>query len=236
MRVSTRGELSIEASLYHRVLHPQDEPPGQPPALLMLHGRGSNEMDLLELAGALDGRFLTLSPRAPYALGGGFHWYALSQAGAPDPHTFEEGLGTLRRFVAEAVEGYGIDPARLYVLGFSQGAVMTGALALTAPPLVAGAVLLSGYLPLRSGLPIEKRMLAGRPYFVAHGTQDPVIPVTFGRETRAYLERVGADLTYREYSMAHHLDYTELQAIGSWLTECLDRPAPSAESGGGAED
>ncbi len=227
--MSTQGEQSIDASLYHRVLRPRDESPGQPPALLMLHGRGSNEMDLLELAGVLDGRFLTLSPRAPYALGGGFHWYALSQAGAPDPHTFEEGLGTLRRFVAEAVEGYDIDPARLYVLGFSQGAVMTGALALTNPPLIAGAVLLSGYLPLRSALPIEERALAGRPYFVAHGTQDPVIPVTFGRETRSYLERVGADLMYREYSMAHQVEYAELQALGAWLTECLDQPALSED-------
>jgi len=233
--VSTQGERSIDASLYHRVLRPRDEAPGQPPALLMLHGRGSNELDLLELAGGLDGRFLVLSPRAPFALDGGFHWYELSQVGVPDPRTFEQGLGTLRRFVAEAVEGYGIDPSRLYVLGFSQGAVMTGALALTNPPLVAGAVMLSGYLPLHSGLPIDEQALAGRLFFVAHGTQDVVIPVTFGREARAYLERVAVDLTYREYPMAHQVDYAELQAIGAWLTEHLDPPAPFADAGGSAE-
>lgn len=228
--MDTREERPIDASLYHRVLRPREETSGQPPALLMLHGRGSNEMDLIDLAGALDGRFLTLSPRAPFALGFGYHWYELSRVGVPDPQTFEQGLATLRRFVHEAVDGYGIDPAQLYVLGFSQGAVMTGALALTNPPLVAGAVMLSGYLPLHSGLPIDEPALAGRPYFVAHGTQDAVIPVTFGREARAYLERVAVDLTYHEYPMAHQVENAELQAIGAWLTEHLDRAAPSGNA------
>ncbi len=232
--MGTWDERPIDASLYHRVLRPREESSGQPPALLMLHGRGSNEMDLLDLAGALDGRFLTLSPRAPLALGFGYHWYEFSRVGVPDPQTFEHGLGTLRRFVDEVVEGYDIDPAQLYVLGFSQGAVMTGALALTNPPLIAGAVMLSGYLPLHSGLSIDEPALAGRPYFVAHGTHDAVIPVTFGREARAYLERVAVDLTYHEYPMAHQVEYAELQAIGAWLTEHLNRKAPSANAGQGA--
>ena len=92
-----------------------------------------------------------------------------------------------------------IDPARIYTLGFSQGAMMAGSLFMTHPELTAGTMMLSGYLPLGVQLPVDEAKLAGRPIFQAHGTVDPVLSIALGRAARDFLTRVKADLTYHEY-------------------------------------
>lgn len=223
----------IAASLTHLVLPPRSPADGPPPALLLLHGRGSDERDLVGLAAALDPRLTVVSARAMAPLGPGYHWYDLHAIGEPEPTGFRRSLALLDHFVDEIVVGYGIDPARLYLLGFSQGAVMSGSLTLTRPERVAGAVLLSGYLPLRSGLAIDQARLRGRPIFVGHGTWDQVIGVEFGREAHAFLAQVGADVTYREYPIAHHVGDAELRDVAAWLTDRIDGPvaaAPAAEA------
>lgn len=214
----------IAAPLKHLALAPAVRgADGKSPGLLMLHGRGADEHDLLGLAGALDPRLLVVSARAPRPLGPGHHWYELGEVGRPEPETFGRSLALLHEFIPEVVAGYDIDPGRLFLLGFSQGAMMSGAVALTRPDLAAGAVLLSGYLPLHAGLPIQEEQLAGYPFFVAHGSYDPVIPVAFGREARDYLTRVGADLTYREYPTDHRIVEPELAEIAAWLTARMPR-------------
>ncbi len=195
----------IHASLTHRLVPPRQPSHARPPALLLLHGRGADELDLLGLSEELDGRFLVVSARAPFQLGYGYHWYELVQVGAPEPRTFAQGLSLLERFTEEIVSGYRIDPARLYLLGFSQGAMMSGTLTMRHPERIAGTVMLSGYLPLGIGLEPEEQALQGQPFFVAHGAQDQVIPVEFGRQARDYLQRVKADLHYREYAMGHQI-------------------------------
>jgi phospholipase/carboxylesterase len=207
----------IAAPLTHLALTPA-EGEGQPPGLLMLHGRGADEHDLLGLAGALDPRLLVVSARAPLPLGWGHHWYELLDIGRPDLETFARSLSLLHEFIPQVVAGYNIDPQRLYLLGFSQGAMMSGAVVLTRPELAAGAVLLSGYLPLHAGPPIQEERLAGYPFFVAHGSHDPVIPVAFGREARDFLTRAGTDLTYREYPSDHRIVEPELAEVAAWLT------------------
>ena len=207
----------IAAPLTHVALAPAEDD-GKPPGLLMLHGRGADEHDLLGMAGALDPRLLVVSARAPLPLGWGHHWYELVDVGRPEPETFARSLSLLHEFIPAVVAGYNIDPARLFLLGFSQGAMMSGAVVLTRPELAAGAVLLSGYLPLHAGLPIQEERLKGFPFFVAHGTRDPVIPVAFGREARDYLTGVGADLTYREYPTDHRIVEPELAEVAVWLT------------------
>lgn len=218
----------IDASLTHLVVPPRAPADGRPPALLLLHGRGSDERDLVGLAGALDPQLMIVSARAPMPLGPGYHWYDLHRVGEPEPEGFRHSLELLDRFVDEIVAGYGIDPARVFLLGFSQGAMMAGALTLIRPERVAGAVLLSGYLPLRSGLAIDEAGVRGRPVFVGHGMSDGVIGIEFGREAHAFLTRIGADVTYREYPIAHQIGDAELRDVAAWLTERLDGPAVGA--------
>lgn len=213
---------AVEAPLSHLAVSPAvraDE--GPPPGLLLLHGRGADERDLLGLAPALDPRLLIVSARAPLPLGWGYHWYELGEIGAPESESFGRSLDLLAAFIPTVVTGFGIDPRRLFLLGFSQGAMMSGSIALTRPDLAAGAVLLSGYLPLSSGLPIAEDRLAGFPVFVGHGVDDPVIPVAFGRQAGDYLTRIGANLTYREYPIEHRISELELDDIAAWLSSRL---------------
>lgn len=211
----------IDAALLHRVLPPRAPAPEGQPALLMLHGRGADELDLLGLVRELDPRLLVISARAPFHLGFGYHWYELLEIGRPEPRTFSQGLRLLEEFSREIIDGYGIDPARLYALGFSQGAMMAGSLTLTHPGRVAGTIMLSGYLPLRAGVEVDTERLARQPFFLAHGTRDGVIPVGFGREARDFLTSVHTDLSYHEYPIGHEISDEELRDVAGWLTTQL---------------
>jgi phospholipase/carboxylesterase len=212
-------------SLTHRVVPARQPGGGRPPGLLLLHGRGADELDLLGLAGALDPRLTLISARAPFPLGPGYHWYDLIDIGVPEPRSYAAARARLEAFAGEIVDAYRIDPARLYVLGFSQGAVMAGGLVLALPARLAGAVLLSGYLPLDQGVPGDAAGLRGLPVFVGHGVDDPVIAVRYGRQTRDALLRLGAALTYCEYPLPHAIGAEELADIAAWLAARLDEPA-----------
>jgi phospholipase/carboxylesterase len=211
-------------SLFHRTA-----PPGQGdaphPSLLLLHGRGTDESDLLPLAAELDPRLFVVSARAPHAFPWGGHaWYDLDPRGVgyPEAVTLETSLQRLDRFLNEIVEAYPIDPKRLYVGGFSMGAAMSGTLALLHPERVAGAVMLSGYLPIHAGLPFRPEDAAGHPIFEAHGIYDDVIPVWGGRISRDAFSKTPVELTYREYPIGHQTSYEELQDLSRWLSSVLD--------------
>ncbi|HEU5423701.1 MAG TPA: alpha/beta hydrolase [Nitrolancea sp.] len=220
--MSERQSSPAESPLVHLIRPPRQAAEGPRPALLMLHGRGADELDLFGLADALDPRLLVISARAPFPLGPGYHWYELVQIGEPDNASFFQSLGLLERFVEDSLQRYQIDPRRLYLLGFSQGAMMAGALTLSHPGWIAGSILLSGYLPLDTGLPVDREHLAGEPFFVAHGTRDTVVPIQLGRRTEEFLSQVDADLTYREYSIAHQISLEEMEDFGAWLSALLD--------------
>jgi phospholipase/carboxylesterase len=208
-------------SLTHRVAPARQAVDGPAPGLLLLHGRGADELDLLGLAGALDPRLTVISARAPFALGPGYHWYEFLDLGTPEPTSHAAARARLEAFIDEATAAYALDPARLYVLGFSQGAVMTGGLALTMPGRLGGALLLSGYLPPATDLTIDAAGLRGLPIFAAHGRYDDIIPVQYGRQTRDTLTQLGAALTYREYPIPHTISEPELADIAAWLATRL---------------
>jgi phospholipase/carboxylesterase len=211
------------SDLIHRAIAARvGEPPH--PLLLLLHGRGADEADLLGLAPHLDARFFVVSARAPYQFdrGGGFAWYESLAPGRPDATTFRASLCRLSAFVRELAASYPIDPAAIYPLGFSQGSMMANALTLTAPDLVAGAVLLSGFQPAIDGLTVQREALRGKPVFAAHGTFDEVLPVAMGQRVENALLDLSLDLTYREYAMGHQIIGPELADFDSWLKARLD--------------
>jgi phospholipase/carboxylesterase len=192
------------------------------PTLLALHGRGSDEADLLGLAPYLDERLLWVSARAPLPIDGGFEWYRLSSpaSGAATAEHFAESLRTLERFVDDIVEAYPVDPRRLYLFGFSQGSFMAYALALTQPGRVAGVIAHSGALPLqtiRAARAVDPAVLRGKPFLVLHGTQDRTIPLARAHEARDYLSAASASLEYHEYPMGHHVSDATLSAMDDWL-------------------
>ncbi len=191
------------------------------PTVICLHGRGSHEADLLGLAPYFDDRLLWISPRAPLELMGGFEWYRLEGIGVPLQSTFDAAVETLDRFVTEAVSAYPVDPARLFLMGFSQGSMMSYSFALTQPARVAGVMAQSGYIPLTSGLKVDEAGLKGKPFIVTHGAADPMIPVQWGREARDYLVRVGAEVEYHEFPMGHSVSEDSIATISAWMDKRL---------------
>jgi phospholipase/carboxylesterase len=218
-------------SLTHLVQQPRRRSAGPPPLLIVLHGYGSNEHDLFGLAPYLDARFQIVSPRAPHMLmPGGYAWFELGWTATDiviNAEQAERSRALLIGFVGEALAAYGGDPARVYLLGFSQGAIMSASVALTEPELVAGAVLMSGRVPgeIRPLIAPAER-LAGKPFLVVHGIYDEVLPIQNGRASRAILSDLPVSLTYNEYPMAHEINAQCLDHVTAWLTARLDEQSP----------
>ncbi|MGH3042509.1 MAG: alpha/beta hydrolase [Gaiellaceae bacterium] len=199
--------MSAERSpLGHR-----NRPAAGPPAgaLVLLHGRGADEVDLAPLLDLLDPeqRLVGLAPRGPLALApGGAHWYAVREIGFPDPETFLPTYAELSEWLDVALEEAGVEPARTVLGGFSQGAVMSYALGLSAGrPRPAGIVAMSGFIPTVESFELELESRAGMPVSISHGTYDPVIGVEFGRDARDRLLEAGLDVGYREDPVAHQI-------------------------------
>jgi phospholipase/carboxylesterase len=206
---------------------------GKPPLLIQLHGVGSHERDLFSFADLLDARFLVLSARAPLVRGhDSFAWFdvlaRLPDRIEIDVEELRNSRDQLIQFIGEAVAAYDADPARVYLLGFSQGAIVSLTTALSRPAPLAGIAALSGRLPPEvvawSAPPAE---LAGLLVLVSHGRHDNVIPVSHARAARQVLDGLPLDLTYREYDMAHELNPASLRDTLAWLSARLDGPRRS---------
>ncbi|MHB8620005.1 MAG: alpha/beta hydrolase [Chloroflexota bacterium] len=203
------------ADLYHIAAHPRERTDEPFPCLVLLHGRGSHEQDLFGLVPELPKQFLVVSVRAPLTLDwGGYQWYEFDQTGVPDAKMLAEASGRLRDLVTSLPGRFPVDPARVTLLGFSQGALMAGYLALTEPALISAAVMLSGYLPAE--MEADAALVKGKPFFMAHGTEDPVLPVLLARQARLCLENFGVDLEYHEYPMPHAVIPQELGDLNAW--------------------
>ncbi len=216
-----------ELPLVYKVRQPHIEA-SSPPLLLLLHGIGSNEQDLYGLAPFLDKRFLIISVRAPNTLGpGSYAWFEVNftpQGPVIKPEQAVASHKALITFLEEAITAYDADPKQVYLMGFSQGAIMSASVALIQPELVAGAVLMSGRIPpeIRTHIASHKK-LSGLPLLVIHGTADLVLPITYGRDSRELLSTLPVKLTYHEYPMGHEVSQESLSDVTRWLSEQLDK-------------
>jgi phospholipase/carboxylesterase len=212
----------VDDALEHRLRPPEGDPEG---ALLLFHGRGTDEHDLFPLIDALDPerRLLGATPRGPLMLPpGGFHWYIVRRVGFPDAETFHATYPALCDWVDSLLEQHDIPHERAVFGGFSQGSVMAYAVSLgRGRPRPAGILALSGFIPTVERFELDLSSAAGLPVAVGHGIHDPVIPVEFGRDARERLEAAGADVTYRESPMPHSVDPGFLDALQPWLARIL---------------
>jgi phospholipase/carboxylesterase len=198
--------------------------------LVLHHGRGTDERDLLGLGDALDpqGRLRIVTPRAPLTLPGspGYHWYLVPRVGYPDHDSFHAARAGLAQLYDSLWAETGIGPERTVLGGFSMGAVMSYAMALGADrPAVAGILAFSGFVP---SVDDWQPSFADRPStraFVAHGRNDPVIGVEFARSAREQLEAGGLAVEYHESELGHQIDPEQLRLSASWLAEALPATA-----------
>jgi len=204
---------------------------GEPDGLLILHhGRGTDEHDLLALGDTLDPqrRLLLVTPRAPLALPGspGYHWYLVPRVGYPDPDTFRAAFLQLAELHDELWERTGIAPARTILGGFSMGTVMSYALGLGAGrPAPAGILAFSGFIPTVAGWDADLDGHRRMPVFIAHGRRDQVIDVEFARAAAARLREGGLAVEYHESEAAHHIDPRQIPLAGAWMAAALSGSA-----------
>jgi len=214
--------IVLPDTLVHRVRPAAGTPEG---ALVLLHGRGADEADLLPFLDLLDPRrrLVGITPGAPLFLPpGGRHWYAVPRVGHPDPATFAQTWATLTAFVDAIPAATGVPWERIILGGFSQGSVMAYALGLGAGrPSPAGIVAISGFVPTVAGWEPDLAARAGLPVWIAHGRNDPVISVEFGRAARDLLTAGGLDVTYEESDAAHHVDPRAIAALPAWVERVL---------------
>src|SRR5919204_6176270 len=200
--------MSLVSSLVYRERPAAGEPAG---LLVLHHGRGTDELDLLGLADVLDPqrRLHVVTPRGPLTLPGwpGYHWYVVPRVGYPDPDTFGSSFAALAELHDELWERTGTSPERTVLGGFSMGSVMSYSLGLAAKrPAPAGILAFSGFIPVVDGWSPSFEDRQALRVFVAHGRQDPIMDVEFAHQAREQIEGRGLPLEYPESDVGHQID------------------------------
>ncbi len=209
--------------LQHLVREPKIKS-ANPPLLILLHGIGSNEQDLFSFANQLPDQFLVVSARAPYPLGhDGYAWYH-ADFSTPKPifnkEEAEQSRNTIIQFISELKTEHAFDDKQVYLVGFSQGAIMSYSVGLTRPDLIKGIAIMSGRLLEEVKLQIKHdEKLKQLSVFISHGINDPVLPIQNARDANAYLKTLNLNATYKEYVDVHTINTEMLFDLINWLNK-----------------
>jgi len=193
------------------------------PLLLLLHGYGSNAEDLFSFANELPDEYYVVSAQAPYDLQyGSYAWYAINfdadQNKFSDNEQAKSSRELIAGFIDELLLKYPIDAKAVSLLGFSQGAILSYAIALSHPEKINKVIALSGYV---NDEIFEENYrnndLSKLKIFASHGVVDQVIPVTWARNTTAFLDALGIDSIYKEYPIGHGISPQIFTDFKNWL-------------------
>jgi phospholipase/carboxylesterase len=193
------------------------------PLLLLLHGYGSNEEDLFSFASELPDEYYVVSARAPYDLQPyGHAWYAINfdadENKFSDIDQAKESRDLIAKLINELISELPIDFQNVTLIGFSQGTILSYAVALSYPEKVKNVIALSGHINtdlLVSGY--EKNDFRHLNLFISHGTVDQVIPVEWARKAPELLRKLGIEATYKEYPIGHGVSPQNFYDFRNWL-------------------
>ncbi|NRF90176.1 dienelactone hydrolase family protein [Paenibacillus frigoriresistens] len=198
------------------------DPEKKYPTIFTLHGKGSNEKNMFGLVAPVSDDFIIVSIRGNLILGAGYQYYELKSLGNPIREMFDQAIGQLEAFIYYATEKYPIDAAKRYLLGFSQGAILSMSLALTMGEQLKGIVALNGYVPdfVKTEYPLKS--VNHISVFISHGEFDTVFPIRIGHETAAYFENLTSNLTFKTYPTDHGVSEENQQDFVNWLKKDAD--------------
>ncbi|WP_042196079.1 alpha/beta hydrolase [Paenibacillus camerounensis] len=187
------------------------------PVIFTLHGKGSNERNMYGLVAPLADDFIIIGIRGNLPLGTGYQYYDLKSLGNPIREMFDQAVNDLASFIQYATEKYPVDPDRRYLLGFSQGAILSMTLALTMGSQLKGIVALNGYIPdfVKTEYPL--RGIKEVSIFASHGEYDSVFPVRIGHETAAYLQEQTGRVTFKLYPTGHGVSEENQMDLLQWI-------------------
>ena len=212
----------MNLSLYHLVREPKIKL-DKNPLLLLLHGYGSNEEDLFSFASELPEEYYVVSVRAPYELGyGSYAWYAINfdadENKFSDVPQAQQSRDLIANFIDELVANYPIDATKVTLIGFSQGTILSYAIALSYPEKIQRVVAMSGYLNVEMATPnFENNDFSHLKIFASHGTVDQVVPVDWARKAAPTLTQLGIEVVYKEYPIGHGVAPQNFYDFKNWL-------------------
>ena len=194
------------------------------PVIFMLHGYGSNEEDLFSFANALPPEYTIISFIAPYHLASfGYAWYMINfdadQNNWSDTKQAIESRDLIMQAIEEACRVYDLDTRNVTLLGFSQGSILSMAVALSYPKKIRNVIALSGYLNkdiIKEGYEREHSMTH---FYISHGSSDQVIPVEWARQTPVILDSIDVKYRYEEFPVGHGVSPQNFYSFREWLTQ-----------------
>lgn len=226
---------TIKTNLVYKINEPTKKTDKAAPLLIFLHGYGSNEDDLFDIAKGLDQRFMFISLRAPKALkDGGFAWFNLERIpDQPFKYNYEEAKESrlnILSFISNACKTLKLDSNNVFIMGFSQGAIMGFDLALAAPKKIKGVLALSGRMMKESKtLKTDWAKAVNTKYFIAHGNSDNIIKISEADSAVSFLKsKKVKDVKFNNYEMVHTINGKELNDIKTWLKKAIDPPEKEA--------
>jgi len=199
-----------------------------PPLLILLHGYGSNDEDLFSFAPELPKELLIISARAPLTLGfGSYAWYSINFDATThekfsDLDEARESILKIEEFIEEIKEKYKVNQEKVFLLGFSQGAILSYALAMRNPTKINNILALSGYI---NNELIPKNLTSENcknlDFFISHGTVDQVLPIDWSRNSLAILDSLKIKYTFNEYPVGHGVNPQNFADFKNWIKDRL---------------
>jgi len=207
-------------SLQYIVREPKNKTQN-PPLLILLHGYGSNKEDLFSFAEELPDELLIISAQAPYEMGyGGYAWYAINfddvKGKFSDLKQAKTSLDIVAIFIDEIKQKYKTDPGKTFLLGFSQGAILSYSLSFFYPNKVQSVIALSGYINTEL-LPKEISKEIQTSYYCSHGSVDQVLPIEWARKSKPFLDNLGLQNVYSEYPVGHGVAPQNFYSFKTWI-------------------
>ena len=215
----TLAPLSLE-----HLLRPSNLKEGKPPVIFLFHGYGSNEEDLFSFAPELPGELCVISARAPHDLQPfGYAWYAInfdaSYGKWSDVGQARESRDSILKFIDEAIDAYQLDKGRVSLLGFSQGTVLSYAVALSYPERFSNVIALSGYIDEKTLIDdFRKKNHSNLHIYISHGQMDVVIPPEWAQKAPPFLKKLGINYRYEEFPVGHGVSPRNFQSLLKWLS------------------
>lgn len=189
------------------------------PALFLMHGIGSNEQNILALVDGLEDLFYIFSIRGHISQPPGFAYFTIQGYGKPHREVFDEGVNRLTSFIDYACEQYPLDLSRLYLCGFSQGAILAMTLGLSLGDRIKGIIALSGYIPEFVKEEHNKKPVDQLSVFISHGEMDQILPFEWGAANEKYFRELGAAVTFQTYPEGHTVSSKNQQDFVKWLLD-----------------
>jgi phospholipase/carboxylesterase len=194
-----------------------------PPLLILLHGYGSNEQDLFSFSEELPDHFLIISAQAPIQMSAGsYAWYAINfdtvNGKFSDLKQAKEAIDTLAIFIDKIKEKYKTNADQTFLLGFSQGAILSYSLSFFYPNKVQNVIALSGYINMEL-LPTTISKEIKTDYYCSHGSLDQVLPVEWARNSKPFLDSFNLQNVYSEYPVGHGVAPQNFHNFKRWIEE-----------------